>query len=149
MPNKDEIEAVCEQLEDEATRLSGISIDRGSVDAGIASNLASEAATMLRTLAEENTALRAISIGLGLDKEEAEARAIAAEEERDALREALAPFAHAAFEADGYPDSEPFTLALRPDVEDFPDDDPPDPESLITARQLRLARTALAQKEGG
>lgn len=35
------------RLEEEAERLSGHSIDRGSVDAGIASNLASEAATTI------------------------------------------------------------------------------------------------------
>jgi hypothetical protein len=47
------------RLEEESTRLSGRSIDRGCVDSGIASNLASEAATRLATLEAEADALRA------------------------------------------------------------------------------------------
>lgn len=61
------------------------------------------------------------------------------------LRLALAPFAFAACDADGWPDSEGFMLTLRPDDEDglsSPNDDVP---CLITARHLRLARATLAK----
>ena len=47
-----EVEDVVGRLEDEAMRLSARSIDHGCVDSGIASNLASEAASLLRTQAE-------------------------------------------------------------------------------------------------
>jgi len=72
-----------------------------------------------------------------------EARIAALEAENTRLREALAPFAYAAFGADGYPDEEAFTLVLRPDAEEYDDGDLPERESLITARQLRLARHRL------
>lgn len=65
--------------------------------------------------------------------------------ENEALWEALKPFAHAAFEADGYPDCEAFTLVLRPDDEDGLREQDDEPESLITAGQLRRARQALQE----
>jgi len=50
-----------ERLNDEAERLSGHSIDRGNVDAGIASNLASEAAAAIeRRVAERDEAREAL-----------------------------------------------------------------------------------------
>lgn len=47
-----------ERLRDEWQRLSGHSLDRGSVDAGVAANLAEEAATRLEALAADNARLR-------------------------------------------------------------------------------------------
>lgn len=67
----------------------------------------------------------------------------------ESLAGALEPFAYAAFEADHYPDSEAFTIVLRPDDEDGLCDGTQEPESLITARQLRAARTALANYRKG
>lgn len=49
-----------ERLNDEAQRLSGHSLDHGSVDAGIASNLASEAAAAIERLLAGLTAISAI-----------------------------------------------------------------------------------------
>ena len=66
------------------------------------------------------------------------------ETDRIALVAALKPFAHAAFEADGYPDNEAFTLVLRPDGEEGLASHDMEPASLITAGQLRRARQALA-----
>lgn len=108
-------------------------------------------ADALKTLAEENERLKIerdeareqfdSHVAWASDQQAAaEARAIAAEE-------ALKPFAYAAFEADDYPDNEAFTIALRPD--NFEIGEEGEQESLITARQLRAARAALAQKEGG
>jgi hypothetical protein len=68
-------------------------------------------------------------------------------QEIERLREALKPFAYAAFEADGYPDSEAFTLVLRPDdFEGLAGHKEHDKESLITARHLRRAQAALEEK---
>lgn len=65
----------------------------------------------------------------------------------DEAVEALRPFAYAAFEADGYPDSEAFTLVLRDDDFDGLADGSEEKESLITARQIRTAR-AFIEKYG-
>jgi hypothetical protein len=64
------------------------------------------------------------------------------EVENKRLREALAPFAHAAFEAEGMPDEEAYTLVLRADDEEGEWEPGTPTESLITARQLRAARDA-------
>lgn len=56
-PMSDEMGLV-ERLNEEAERLSGHSIDRGSVDAGIASNLASEAAAAIERLVAERDEAR-------------------------------------------------------------------------------------------
>lgn len=62
----------------------------------------------------------------------------------DEAVELLKPFAHAAFEADGYRDSEAFTIVLR--LDDFEGVVPEGgAESLITARQLRDARAFVAK----
>lgn len=63
------------------------------------------------------------------------------------VREALAPFSHAAFEADGWPDETAFTIVLRPDDEDGLAEPGDEPTSLITARQLRAAREALTKAD--
>lgn len=47
-----------EELEAEATRLSGRSLDKGCVDSGLAANLAAKAAADLARLRAENEALR-------------------------------------------------------------------------------------------
>lgn len=44
--------ALVERLEDEAAMLSGVSIERGNVDAGISSNLANEAAARIEAMAK-------------------------------------------------------------------------------------------------
>lgn len=51
--DKDGLASLLERLEDEAQRLSGHSLDRGSLDAGIGANLASEAASVLAAQQEE------------------------------------------------------------------------------------------------
>ena len=133
MTTKSEIEALCEMTQHRSANHEEADI------------LFDECRTMLRALADENEQYRehrsmtadfVMATLARLDK--AEARAIAAEE-------ALKPFAYAAFEADGYPDNEAFTIVLRPD--NFEVDDQGEQESLITARQLRAARAALTQKE--
>lgn len=78
-----------------------------------------------------------------IEAREAELTTLRAENE--IMREALEPFAHAAFEADGWPDSEAFTIVLRPDDFEGVSDGSEERQSLITARQLRAARNALAQ----
>ena len=138
---KAEIEAICEHAR---SAFDGDSIPEKNI-------ALRNAYAMLRALSEENERLKIerdeareqfdSHVAWASDQQAAaEARAIAAEE-------ALKPFAYAAFEADGYPDNEAFTIVLRPD--NFEVDEEGEQESLITARQLRAARAALAQKEGG
>jgi hypothetical protein len=143
----DNIAELVSRLEEEAERLSGHSIDRSSVDAGISSNLATEAAQALTRIAGERDALLSGETAVlphtrrhaedlytvavaclktyGVD---VESRAQAAEVERDRLREALRPFVPA----------EPMASLLWGDMDD-------DATGTITVKlaDFRRAREAL------
>lgn len=80
---------IVERLRDEATRLSGRSIDRGCVDSGIASNLANAAADEIERLREELEARSPFVDGYDMAKDELMPRLIAAECEVERLRALL------------------------------------------------------------
>jgi hypothetical protein len=143
----DNIAELVARLEEEAERLSGHSIDRSSVDAGISSNLATEAAQALTRIAGERdkatahamTLLRAGQEDRQLMTETAATvtslrkRAEAAEDRCKAMEAALKPFSRAAHD-------------WSPTANDghvFEDGEPLEGHIAITVGDLRRAREAL------